>query len=483
MYQPRPLPIVNKVLPDNGTTTFILGFLTMNAAFVVVNIPFETGMLMVFGDRCATLFAANLPLLYLLAAKNQPLKYLTGFSYDALNIFHRRVGEMLCLFAALHMASSFHLYFSLLKPLLGISLLHFVGNRLILCGLIAFVCYESLYLTSLGSFRQRWYELFLASHIVLQAAGLGFLWFHYFTSGVYVVASVAIFLADRILYRLILKSTSVTASLEVLEDGETVLLSADWAIEKRRPLLIGRRSIKNGWKPAEHVFITAPALGKSAMLQAHPFTIASAAPDMEVTTPYAWFSLLIRAHDGFSRDLLKYTHTETKLDVRIDGPYGTLEPLRLLQDSGHAVVIAGGSGIAVVFPLIWALLQSTEAEETAANDNLFTKHTRNKRRVSLIWVIHSSAHASWLPKDRLDELSDRGLDVRIPPPTATHGRPDLASMVEDLVYSNRSLESDQGRTGIVVSGPDAMNRDVRNTCSRMVREGMDVKVTVEKFGW
>jgi len=42
----------------------------------------------------------------------------------------------------------------------------------ILLTLGAFFSYEVLYLASLASFRQRWYELFLGLHIVLQLAGL-----------------------------------------------------------------------------------------------------------------------------------------------------------------------------------------------------------------------------------------------------------------------------------------------------------------------
>jgi hypothetical protein len=480
MYQPRPLPVVNKVLPDNRTTLFILAFIVLNAVLTVINVPFEPRMIMVFGDRCANLFAANLPLLYLLAAKNQPLKFLTGHSYEALNILHRRVGELMCFFAVLHMAASFYIYFDLLKPLLGISLWRFVCNRLILCGLIAFICYETLYITSLGNFRQRWYELFLASHIVLQAAGLGFLWFHYFSSRVYIIISILVFLIDRLIYRLMLKSTSVKANLEVLEDGATVMLSADWAIPGRRPLFVGRKCIQNGWDPADHVFITIPALSKSAILQSHPFTIASASPDMTTSSPYAWFSLLIRAHDGFSRDLLKYAQTRLKVDVRIDGPYGSLEPLHMLENSDHAILVAGGSGIAVVFPLIWALLKPATRASSTESDLETYQHQHRRRKVTLIWVIHSESHASWLPQDRIDELQQWGLDVRIPSPTTAHGRPDVGQMIEDLVYTHRNQKR---RRSVVVSGPDALNRDVRNTCSRLVRHGMNVAVTVEKFGW
>jgi hypothetical protein len=36
---------------------------------------------------------------------------------------------------------------------------------------------------------------------------------------------------------------------------------------------------------------------------------------------------------------------------------------------------------------------------------------------------------------------------------------------------------------VVISGPDDLNRIVRNECARMIRKGIKVEVTVEKFGW
>jgi hypothetical protein len=141
-----------------------------------------------------------------------------------------------------------------------------------------------------------------------------------------------------------------------------------------------------------------------------------------------------------------------------------------------------------VFPLIWALLHDRNSNPTAANANpsIFKANsgTTTVRKVTLIWVIHSASHASWLPQDRLDELVQLGLDVRIPPPTVTHGRPDLRAMVQELVFASGDAHNDTAiSTGVVVSGPDALNRDVRNTCSKLVSEGMDVNVAVEKFGW
>jgi hypothetical protein len=39
------------------------------------------------------------------------------------------------------------------------------------------------------------------------------------------------------------------------------------------------------------------------------------------------------------------------------------------------------------------------------------------------------------------------------------------------------------RIGVVGSGPDSMGRTVRNTCAEMLRDGWNVGVLIEKFGW
>jgi NAD(P)H-flavin reductase len=473
MYQPRPVPVVNRRLPGNATTVAILAFYCLNVFYCLFHIPFDGTAILFLADRFGLLFAANLPLLYFLAAKNQPIKRMTGYSYESLNIFHRRVGEMICFFALLHMAGMFTVWYTLLRPLLNLTFWHFISERLVILGLSAFVSYQLLYLTSLGSFRQRWYELFLASHILLQLAAGVFLWFHFITTRIYVGPSFIVFCIDRIVYRWLLKSQVLEATVTVMEDGETVLLSSNWAIHNRK-----NRSIISGWKPTDHVFLSIPTFSWQDNLQSHPFTIASAPPNVATSDAHAWLSLLIRAKDGFSRRLLDYAHQRSTLKVRLDGPYGSTHPLDTLRDSDLAIVVAGGSGIAVAYPLIYALLDP-HCDQGNGETTSSVSLERNSRRVCLVWIVHSRSHLSWLPQERLDELKEWGLELCIPPPTVDGGRPDIAEIVQDLVYQHQGRE----RAAVVVSGPDEMNRDVRNACSCLVQDGKDVTVEVEKFGW
>ena len=260
-----------------------------------------------------------------------------------------------------------------------------------------------------------------------------------------------------------------------MEDENTVLLSADWPLQPQWRTIwksLSERHIRYGWRPMEHVFISVPALASKHVMQAHPFTIASAAP--EDSQQHAWFNLVIRAHDGFTRDLLEHARFSSEAMVRIDGPYGSLHALEMLKGSDIALMVIGGSGIAVAYPLIWALLHSTDAEAGG----------QKMRKVGLMWVVHEASHIDWIGHERLEELKERGLQVCIPAPTSKAGRPDVAGLTGSMIQDLSKVSDVQNpQVGVVVSGPDGMNRAARITCARMAWDGVDINVAIEKYGW
>ncbi|KAJ9132659.1 Ferric/cupric reductase transmembrane component 2, partial [Coniochaeta hoffmannii] len=275
-YQPRPIPIINRQLPSNGTSFFVAAFAGLNIFLHFYHLPLGAKYFFLFADRSGCIFIVNLPLLYLLAAKTQPLKVLTGRSYEALNIFHRRLGEFMCLEALVHMVSML-VWRIFLEPdwlLKGNTVREYLFHPLILEGFGAFLSYELLYFTSLASFRQRWYELFLATHVFLQVVALIFLWLHFATSRPYVACALAIFLLDRLIWRLTLKSMSTMADVTILPDGETLLLSANWDIPPQTTSTTSRltHNIRAGWRPTDHVFLTIPCLGATHIPNAAPYS-------------------------------------------------------------------------------------------------------------------------------------------------------------------------------------------------------------------
>lgn len=486
IYRPLRKPFIGS-LPSNGTTLLITLFTLLNLFYLLYAIPFTNkNISFVLSDRAGLVFVANLPWLYLLSAKNQPIKLLTGHSYEALNIFHRRLGEIMCTVAVVHFIGIFVLWYQFFLPA-GLTLGQFLLHKIIWLGLATFVCYQLIYATSRESFRRWWYEIFLASHVVLQLAALILLFFHHSGSRPYVLISLGIFIVDRLVFRLAIKTRPYKTTLTVLDDGATVLVSANWTPPRSTIINSLFPNLRRGWKPTDHVFLSIPALGPSHKLQAHPFTIASAAPVEGEGGQYAWFSLLIRAQDGFSRDLLHYAQRHNSVTSYIDGPYGSSHARELLSTSAQSIVVAGGSGIAVAFPLLWALLNPSLDR---AKDPETASGPTGRRKVCLLWVVHSREHVAWLPQERIDELVSWGLEVVTPPPTADAGRPDVPSIINGWVadFEDDAKREEWGKhvlgdIGVVVSGPDGLNREVRNLCSAMVKQDRDVNVAVEKFGW
>ena len=477
VYQPSPLPVINQTLPSNGCSLLVVAFLGLQVFYTFYHVPNSISMLFVFADRTALVFVANLPLLYLFAAKNQPIKLLTGYSYETLNIFHRKLGECMCLLAFLHSIGMLGVWYTILPK--GLTLARFIFTKIILLGLGAFLAYEAIYLTSLSSFRKRWYELFLGLHIVLQTAALVLVFFHHHGSRPYVAVALAIFLVDRIVYRISLKSWMTNASLEVKEDQGTVSLHASVPLFSVSGSMswLGRPGIRGGWQATDHLFLSVPSLARTHWIQAHPFSIASRVPrgfDSE-----SQLDLIIRAQNGFSKNLVRYAKSHTSTTIRLDGPYGSQSAVRMLQNSDLAVVVAGGSGIAVAWPLVWSILDSQKTTCLEHSTNFACI-----RKVLLVWIVRQQSHLSWLGQEEMESLRVAGVHVVIPLPTSTYGRPDIRSCVTDWIMAHDSVSNFPPRhVGIVCSGPDGMNRTVRNLASNLISKGHRISIEIEKFGW
>lgn len=477
-YQPAPIPILNKALPSNGSSLAILAFLGIQVFYLFYKTSLTLSMLFVSADRTSLLFVANLPWLYLFAAKNQPIKFLTGYSYESLNIIHRRLGEVMCLLALLHSAGMMGVWYTVLRAS-GMTLVDFLLKRMILLGIGAFVAYELIYFTSLGSFRQRWYELFLGLHVILQVIALVLVWFHHPRSRIYVGVALGVFLIDRLIYRMGAKMSTTKALLGIKEDGRTVVLCAPIPLDSGRNFFgsfFGACDITRGWKATEHVFLTVPSLARKHIFQAHPFTIASKAPQVEQIG--ANLELIIRAQDGFSADLLSYARRHKSVDIRLNGPYGSQSAVHMLQESEHAIIIAGGSGIAVAWPLVSALL-----EVMGNNDPENPTTSRKRGEILFIWVVREQSHIAWLGRERLADLEAAGVKCCVPLPTANNGHPDIHGLIDEWVISFDGADGLEKTFGVVASGPDGLNRTVRNACAALVREGRNVDVEIEKFGW
>ena len=510
MYQPRPifaLTASSNHLPSNQTSIAILLFFGLNLFYLFYNLTLTIPTLFAFADRAGLCFVVNLPILYILAVKNnRPLKALTGWSYEGLNIFHRRLGEWMIVLAVMHTVGMIGVWYTIFRPF-NFSFARYLSLPIILLGLMAFISYVLIYITSTGFFRQLYYELFLGLHIVLQVAALVLLFFHHQGCRPYVIATFVIWILDRVMARMFVSCNKFVATLRVGK-GDTILLFCDIKISRSPTRLF---SISNGWQAGQHVFVTVPALGFKHRLQAHPFTIASAAPPKSLREGVWPLHLIVRGRNGFSKDLLDYGRFHQHTEIVIDGPYGSTEILESLHHADRTCLIAGGSGIAVTYPLTWSLQVKPEAEDAAVHTSPTYRDGKryvpqigdigmpgNSERCTQMWIRQSDEHASWLTMfPRSDALMP---DVN-EQATLGHGSHKCTSLVNEIyttaggpyherpdikVELRRWAEYSPDKTRsmcIVVSGPDGLVRDVRNTASRLAKEGYRVEVHVEKFGW
>ena len=558
MYQPRPIPSItssSNSLPTNGTSLVIILFLALNFFYLLYKTPLSTSYVFVIADRAGLCFVANLPILYILAAKtNQPIKLLTGRSYEGLNIFHRRLGEWMIFLAVLHTVGMFLVWYSALRPV-GLTLARFLASRIILLGIFAFTAYILIFITSTGSFRQLYYETFLGLHVVLQIAALVLLFFHHHNSRPFVLASLAIWALDRFLIRYLCSATRTHARIAIAPDNATVVLSCDITIDRSTHGKVKAR-IGNGWSAGQHVFVTIPFRLKHA-LQTHPFSIASPAPPPDLRPGELWqLDLIIRAKKGFSKELLAFAKAHSQAEVVLDGPYGSDETVEAVGDADRVCFIAGGSGIAVTYPLAWSRMVADRASAKVSSSTEATESGDPEPRLARehvcpssagyrhIWVHSLSSHRSWiqsfpmlahmnLPRGLTSSQAEQGrsvttmesnsgsdaesdisdsctksdpkpvidsslttqplevgslFDMPLIPPTresANATRPDVGLELREWATGarcERPPRRDQ-RVCVVCSGPHSMVRDVRNAASRLVKEGWNINVHVEKFGW
>ena len=508
VYQPKQIPAITapqNLLPSNGRTLVILLLFIPNLFYLFYRMPISVDSLLLFADRAGLCFTVNLPILYLLGAKNQPLRILTGRSYEDLNIFHRRLGEWMIILATIHGVGMITFFWPLLRDL-GYSLGYFLTIPLILLGILTYVAYFIIYITSIGYARQLFYEAFLLIHILAQVAALALLFFHHSASRPYVIASVSIWATDRILLRIFLIPVTLRATAILADDGETVLLSAKVPAHDEGYMRWSLRpNIYRGWHPGQHVFLCIPSLSHDATLQAHPYSIASVPdiirPDFEEPA-HRVLNLIIRPKNGFTLDFLNHLKSKQttesssravlhNLQVRIDGPYGSTDTFDAVKRADRTLFVAGGSGVAATYPMASAAASAIRKIYSSQEDMI-----DSPARIAHYWIARSMSHSSWLPPSPLSVMEF--LHQAYPVMHPSGGTERLVGTAESKEAARDDLLDgavgwiereqfgaieDGAKIAVVISGPDEMVRQVRNKCSRLVRKGWDIGVYVEKYGW
>jgi predicted ferric reductase len=113
-------------------------------------------------------------------------------------------------------------------------------------------------------------------------------------------------------------------------------------------------------RPGSHAFLWIPSI---RWFETHPFTMASTNP----------VHFVIRAHDGFTRDLHDAAQSSPGRSLRcaIDGGYGQVPKFENFE---KVILVAGGSGASFTIPVALDLIKESR----------ITKATKS---IDFIWIV------------------------------------------------------------------------------------------------
>ncbi|GES63109.1 metalloreductase [Aspergillus terreus] len=395
------------------------------------------------GYRTGFVALAQLPLIFLLAGRQNLIGLFVGMSYERLNWFHRWVARTLWLTATIHMGfwfRSWGRYNYIVHQLRNDAL----AKR----GFAAWCILTFIVLTSMAPVRRLSYEIFVLQHLVTFVGFVVAVWLHAPAEvKVWVWISIGFLVFDRVARY----AWATYANLSIFHpSSKNHPLWANRASFTPLPGNVTRITIENPgvrWKPGQHVFLTCHSI---APLQSHPFTISSIPDDNKM-------EFLVRAEKGGTKRFFRYaskshnilgtsdtTPVQKFRTVFIDGPYGRIRSLRQFDS---VVLIAGGMGITYTLPCLRDIVSRWRTE--CSRDTSPKTRLTTTKRLRFVWVIKSRAQLSWCETQLQSVLADVEACQR--------AQPDFPREIELSIYvtCDEKLEAQPGSTLLSKPAPQA----------------------------
>lgn len=162
------------------------------------------------------------------------------------------------------------------------------------------------------------------------------------------------------------------------------------------------QTIKHGWAPTGHIFLTTPSLSRTHILQAHLRRPSVHHRFLNHPTP-------LLAHPPHPRPIRLHPHAPAP---RQHAPNDLPPPQRVLRlpHTLHTLQ-SSTTTIVVAFPLLWALLAPSASASASASSSPLDPESAPASRASrpgpgvhLLRITHARAHRAWLLEGRLEEL-------------------------------------------------------------------------------
>lgn len=339
------------------------------------------------GFRGAWVSVTQIPFIYLLSCKFNPISILTGISYERLNWLHRWTARTAFLTVIVHWSFFYKPWDDADFVKMQLEMMPMVKWGFGAWGVLTWMV-----LSSFGFLRAASYEIFVAQHIVAAAVLLWLIFKHIPAYAQYNVWICVGFLAFDWGCRIIhgfLRNTHVMSKFSIKMPGysaTTEYLPGDM-------VRLSLEDVDFTWKAGQHVHISLPTLRP---FELHPFTIANAASTDQVAGSRR-LTVLIKAHGGFSRSLQKTatkdSQTGRKRRVFLLGPWG-MPPDLLHYET--VVLIACASGASFIVPL----LQHVVAKQGCVH------------RLHVHWIVRTQESTSWYDEE-LRQIAEAARSARL----------------------------------------------------------------------
>ncbi|WVQ80311.1 hypothetical protein IAT38_002416 [Cryptococcus sp. DSM 104549] len=397
-------------------------------------------------DRTAIMSFYNIPLLWVLAGRNDVILYLTGWSFASMNIFHRWVARVTVLQGIIHSIAwtiiEWDYYDTMFAEMYWST------------GVAATVVMSLLLPFSIKPIRERWYEIFLITHIVLAVATIVLLFYHVTVYdgeyNPYLWACVAVWCLDRFLRYVRVGALSYKAAAG--DNSELIATGGPNGLIR----LTVTSSIRFTPQPGQHYYLYTPK--SITPWENHPFTLGSweAGPKGETILHF-----LVGTKQGATRRMRKMVAKaeggRVPCRVLLEGPYGHSCPVERFD---QALFVGGGSGITAALPYLHDLAAR------AATGKAVTK------RVTLVWVVKNNEYAEDVLSRELANVQNiPGLEVALHIYiTAQSGlsTPLVAQAeAQALPYSDNTTSGSSGSHPSLPSSPTAEKSEKLSTPSSL----------------
>ncbi|KAL8823747.1 MAG: hypothetical protein Q9191_005586 [Dirinaria sp. TL-2023a] len=368
------------------------------------------------GYRTGFIASCQLPLIVLLAGKNNIVGFLVGTSYERLSWLHRWAARILLLTVTLHMGYWFADWYR--YDYIKVKL---TTDAITKRGFAAWVILVWIVFSSMAPVRRWNYEFFVVQHIITYAGFLASVYLHLPAEvKVWVWITIGLVILDRTIRTFTVLYTNTLVLHQAKREGFWASKATFEPLDAETTRIVISKPPLS-WKAGQHVLLSCHTI---APLQSHPFTIASIPSDGKM-------EFLIKSKNGGTRRYLRHAEkqlglpiTDTPVELRhrsavtLEGPYGRIRPL---QQFDSVMFVAGSSGGTFTVPLLREIVRlwKTGGRDTDSPWSLFNPRGFVTRYVRFIWVVKSRAQYKWFSHQLINAIEDveflrsQGQDVEL----------------------------------------------------------------------